>query len=463
MGWNSDDKLQLTSGRCLVLHPSLKVLGANAVGVCKSLRDPEGRIEECIRFAQAIELDIIHSEIVVVNHPKPSSLLGSGAVDRLGGVITRHDIQVIIVDAALTPVQQRNLENAWKAKVIDRTGVILEIFGARARTKEGRLQVELASLSYQRSRLVRSWTHLERQRGGFGFMGGPGERQIEADRRMIDERITILKKQLIDVRRTRQLHRDARQRVPYQVVALVGYTNAGKSTLFNSLSKADVVAQDQLFATLDPTMRSMKLPSGNDTILSDTVGFVSDLPHELVEAFRATLEEVLEADLLLHVRDISHVDTLAQKKDVELVLKNLGVMEDSDVPGVKPIPIIEVLNKSDLLTDEDRVNQITQLDRHANRMVLVSAITQDGFSDLLNSINVELTARRKEVKLKVNWEEGALLAWLYERGEVTARKDTEDWVELKIRLEPEDIARYEQKMLLLSDSNRCRRNSTIFK
>jgi GTP-binding protein HflX len=250
--------------------------------------------------------------------------------------------------------------------------------------------------------------------------------------------------------------------VPYQVVALVGYTNAGKSTLFNSLSKADVVAQDQLFATLDPTMRSMKLPSGNDTILSDTVGFVSDLPHELVEAFRATLEEVLEADLLLHVRDISHVDTLAQKKDVELVLKNLGVMEDSDVPGVKPIPIIEVLNKSDLLTDEDRVNQITQLDRHANRMVLVSAITQDGFSDLLNSINVELTARRKEVKLKVNWEEGALLAWLYERGEVTARKDTEDWVELKIRLEPEDIARYEQKMLLLSDSNRCRRNSTIF-
>lgn len=411
----------------------------------RSLRDPEGRLEESVRFAQAIELHIVHSEVVVVNRPKPSSLLGGGAVERLGKVITHHNIQVVIVDAALTPVQQRNLESEWKAKVIDRTGIILEIFGARARTKEGRLQVELASLSYQRSRLVRSWTHLERQRGGFGFMGGPGERQIEADRRLIDDRITILKKQLKAVRRTRQLHRKARKQVPYPVVALVGYTNAGKSTLFNSLSKANVVSRDQLFATLDPTMRSMTLPSGRDTILSDTVGFVSDLPHELVEAFRATLEEVLEADLLLHVRDISHTDTNAQKEDVELVLKKLGVMEDSDIPGVKPIPIIEVLNKSDLLKAEDLKNQISQLGRHSGRMVLVSALMREGFGELLSTINAQLTARRQEVKVKISWQEGALLTWLYERGEVTARKDTKDWVELKIRLEPEDIDRYQQK------------------
>ncbi len=447
MSWNSADETRPTSGRCLVLHPLLKLSNGGQAGNGGALRDPEGRLEEATRLAEAIELEIDHAEIVTVNRPKPASLLGGGAVERLAGYIAQHDIEVVVMDAALTPVQQRNLEQAWKAKVIDRTGLILEIFGARARTKEGTLQVELAALSYQRSRLVRSWTHLERQRGGFGFMGGPGERQIEADRRMIDERITSLKHQLKDVRRTRRLHREARQRVPYPVVALVGYTNAGKSTLFNALSDADVISEDQLFATLDPTMRSMKLPSGREAILSDTVGFVSDLPHELVEAFRATLEEVQEADLLLHIRDVSHRDTAAQKEDVDQVLKNLGVTEESNFASAAPIPLIEVLNKSDLLSSEDRNIQITRANRHNDQMVLVSAISGAGFEVLLKAVDDRLTARRQEVKLKVSWEEGALLAWLYERGEVIERHDKEEWVELKVRLEPEDIARYEQKKI----------------
>lgn len=439
-----------TTGRCLVLHPHLKMQSGDAADNGNVLRDPDGRLEEAVRLAEAIELEIIHREVIPVNRPKPSSLLGGGAVDRFEGYIAQHDIEVVVMDVALTPVQQRNLESAWKAKVIDRTGLILEIFGARARTKEGTLQVELAALSYQRSRLVRSWTHLERQRGGFGFMGGPGESQIESDRRLIDERITILKRQLKDVKRTRQLHRQARKRVPYPVVALVGYTNAGKSTLFNSLSNADVVSEDQLFATLDPTMRSMKLPSGREAILSDTVGFVSDLPHELVEAFRATLEEVVEADLLLHVRDISHLDTNAQKNDVELVLKNLGVSDESDLEtksNGKSIPLIEVLNKSDLLTSEERDFQHTRAERHNDPMVLISAITKEGFGELLQSIDDRLNARRQEVDLKVSWKDGALLTWLYDHGEVKERHDREAWVELKIMLEPEDIARYEQKKI----------------
>jgi GTPase len=434
-----------TAGRCLVVHPHMKLLSSDAAGKGSALRDPDGRLEEAVRLAEAIELDIVLGEIVPVNSPKPATLLGGGAVERLTGYIAHHDIAVVIVDGALTPIQQRNLESAWNAKVIDRTGLILEIFGARARTKEGKLQVELAALSYQRSRLVRSWTHLERQRGGFGFMGGPGESQIESDRRMIDDRIIKLKRQLKEVRRTRELHRNARKRVPFPVVALVGYTNAGKSTLFNALSNADVVSEDQLFATLDPTMRRMKLPSGRDVILSDTVGFVSDLPHELVEAFRATLEEVQEANLLLHVRDISHIDTEAQKEDVDQVLKNLGVSNDSEFATAPPIPLIQVLNKSDLLTTEEGAEKIARAQRNSHSMALVSAITRQGFDNLLRIIDEQLSARRKEVNVKVNWEKGALLTWLYERGEVIERKDKEKWVELKIRLEPEDIARFEQK------------------
>ncbi|MDP7625306.1 MAG: GTPase HflX [Rhodospirillales bacterium] len=449
MSWNSADETRPTTGRCLVLHPFLKLSASDRSGNGGALRDPQGRLEEATRLAEAIELEIHHAEIITINRPKPASLLGGGTVERLEGYIAHHEIEVVVMDAALSPVQQRNLEQAWKAKVIDRTGLILEIFGARARTKVGTLQVELAALSYQRSRLVRSWTHLERQRGGFGFMGGPGERQIEADRRLIDERITSLKRQLKDVRRTRQLHRKARQRVPYPVVALVGYTNAGKSTLFNSLSNADVASEDQLFATLDPTMRSLKLPSGREVILSDTVGFVSDLPLELIESFSATLEEVQEADLLLHIRDISHIDAAAQKEDVELVLKNLGVSEASELTTVASVPLIEVLNKSDLLSLEERDIQTTRANRRNDQMVLVSAITGDGFAKLLKTVDDRLTARRQEVTLKVSWEEGGVLAWLYERGEVIERHDKEEWVELKVRLEPEDIARYEQKKIML--------------
>ena len=322
--------------RCIVVTPRLK-------GDSHKGRGPEARLAEAVGLARAIGLDVVHAETVSVPAIRPSTLFGTGTVGRLGLVVEngesegegedRPRVVLAIVDAALTPVQQRNLEKAWNCKVIDRTGVILEIFGERARTSEGRLQVELAALVYQRSRLVRSWTHLERQRGGFGFMGGPGEAQIEADRRLIGERIARLRRELANVKRTRALHRSARRRVPYPVVALVGYTNAGKSTLFNRLTEAAVVVKDQLFATLDPTMRALDLPSGRTAILSDTVGFISDLPHELVEAFHATLEEVTEADIIVHVRDASRADSDQQKEDVLAVLRGLGLDEVvEDVP-----------------------------------------------------------------------------------------------------------------------------------
>ena len=446
-----ESELHPKSGRCLVLQPSIKAHGYTVLNPSYVSQDSDSRIEEAIGFARAIELNVVYDEIININYPKPSSLFGAGVVARFIGVINYYKIQVVLVDANLTPVQQRNLEKEWNVKVIDRTGIILEIFGARARTKEGRLQVELASLSYQRSRLVRSWTHLERQRGGFGFMGGPGERQIESDRRMIDGRITTLKKQLKNVRRTRGLHRHARQSVPYPIVALVGYTNAGKSTLFNILSKSNVLTKDQLFATLDPTMRMLQLFSGMEVIISDTVGFVSDLPHELVESFRATLEEVMEADLLIHVRDISHRDTIAQKRGVEEVLLKLGAMDKNEVGNSKSVPIIEVLNKCDLLSPEDLENHLSQLGRHHDR-VMVSAKTGKGTNELLKLIKIELTKQRKEVKLEIKWEEGALLAWLYERGDVIARRDTEDCIELSIRLEPNDIARLDRgKATIRSD------------
>ena len=379
------------------------------------------------------------SEIVGVTKVRPSTLFGKGTVERIGDQVRTDRIDVAVVDAALTPGQQRNLERAWSCKVIDRTGLILEIFGARARTREGTLQVELAALSYQRSRLVRSWTHLERQRGGFGFMGGPGETQIEADRRMIDDRITRLKKDLAEVRRTRGLHRESRRRVPYPVIALVGYTNAGKSTLFNTLTSAKAASRDQLFATLDPTMREMKLPSGRAAILSDTVGFVSDLPHELVDAFRATLEEVTEADILIHVRDIVHPDTEAQKDDVLDVLDDLGADEQSNRP------LVEVLNKADRLDDEGRAALGNRSVRSNNPIILLSAMTGEGCDNLRRTLDDTLSAQRREVSLRLPWADGKTLSWLYKKGEVISRTDGENSVELTVRLDPSDADRLEQE------------------
>jgi GTP-binding protein HflX len=430
--WDTSEQTTPTVGRCLVLHPALK---GNP-----HRRDEDARLEEAVRLAEAIDLDIVHAEITPVSRPRPSTLLGQGAIEQLQGIVAARDVEVTVIDFALTPVQQRNLERAWKCKVLDRTALILEIFGARARTKEGTLQVELAALSYQRSRLVRSWTHLERQRGGVGFMGGPGETQIEADRRMISKRITRLKKELVQVHRTRALHRQARQKVPYPVIALVGYTNAGKSTLFNALTNASVLQKDQLFATLDPTMRELTLPCGRQTILSDTVGFVSDLPHELVEAFQATLEEVTEAQILLHVRDIAHEDTEAQKEDVMTVLAGLGLSGD-DSP-----PMIEVRNKADLLDFEELAFQKTQADRSNQAIVLTSARDRAGFDALLKALSDRLGAERRQLSLKIPWSDGKSLAWLYDRGDVRERKDREECVELTVLLDPEDADRIEKRL-----------------
>ncbi len=375
-----------------------------------------------------------HAEVVRVAKATPATLFGSGQVERFGQVVAAEGVSVAIIDAALSPVQQRNLERAWKCKVIDRTGLILEIFGARARTHEGRLQVELAALDYQRSRLVKSWTHLERQRGGFGFLGGPGESQLEIDRRLIGERMAKLRKELQDVTRTRGLHRQARKRVPYPVVALVGYTNAGKSTLFNRLTRAEVFAKDLLFATLDPTMRKVELPSGRSVILSDTVGFISDLPTHLVAAFRATLEEVTEADLILHVRDVSHPDRAAQKQDVETVLEELGLgarLSDGR--------LIEVWNKIDLLPAADRAG----LPREA---VAISALTGEGEAGLLALLDAKLAESRQVLDLDIDLADGATIAWLYEHGEVLSRHDDEALAHLKVGLDAKDAARLQRRL-----------------
>ncbi|WP_374382786.1 GTPase HflX [Dongia sp.] len=419
----------------MVIHPAFKT-GPRAQ--YSGGRSPETRLEEACGLARAIDLNVVAAEVVRVGDPKPNTLLGMGNVERLKAIVDAEEVGLIVFDAALTPVQQRNLETEWKVKVIDRTGLILEIFGERARTREGQMQVELAALSYQRSRLVRSWTHLERQRGGFGFIGGPGESQIEMDRRLIDERIVRIKKDLEDVKRTRALHRQARKRVPYPVVALVGYTNAGKSTLFNRLTRATVMAADLLFATLDPTMRRVHLPSGREIILSDTVGFISDLPTELVAAFRATLEEVLEADIILHVRDVAHPETDGQKADVEAVLAGLGISHEvSDT-------MFEVLNKTDLLDEPARETLSAQAARDP-RLKPISAITGAGLDELLAAVDQRLSAQRQVAEYRLRHEDGAAMAWLYAHGEVMERTDGETCTEMTVRLAPEDIQRFERQ------------------
>jgi GTP-binding protein HflX len=406
-------------------------------------RDAPARLAEAVGLAQAIALDVVAEEAVTVNQPRPATLLGSGTVERLGRRMADLEIDLVFVDTALTPVQQRNLEKAWKTKVIDRTGLILEIFGERARTREGQLQVELAALTYQRSRLVRSWTHLERQRGGLGFVGGPGESQLEIDRRLIGERIAKLRRQLDQVRRTRGLHRQARERVPYPVVALVGYTNAGKSTLFNRLCHSDVFAENLLFATLDPTMRVLELPSGRTVILSDTVGFISELPTDLIAAFRATLEEVAAADVILHVRDAAHPDTEAQKADVERILGDL--LGDAGDAADARAPVIEVLNKVDLLDAPALAALQARAARDPAAVAAISAITGEGCDVLVALVDGLLGDSQAVTEIEVPLSDGATLAWLYRRGEVLARDDGEQTARLRVRLAPEDRARLDRR------------------
>jgi GTP-binding protein HflX len=403
------------------------------------LRPAEARLEEAVALAVSIGLSVRWRAILPLRARRPSTLLGEGQVDEIAQQVKLHGVAVAVVDAQLSPVQQRNLERAWGCKVIDRTGLILEIFGERARTREGALQVELAHLDYQRTRLVRSWTHLERQRGGFGFLGGPGESQIEIDRRLIGDRMAKIRRELEEVRRTRGLHRGARKRVPYPVVALVGYTNAGKSTLFNALTGAAVYAQHQLFATLDPTMRGLKLPSGRTVILSDTVGFISDLPHELVEAFRATLEEVAEADIILHVRDVAHPESAAQRADVIAVLD--GMVQDGTLDEAWPERTIEVLNKADLLDDA----ALAELAGLGERALLVSALTGTGLDRLRAALDARLSAGLPVHRISLAPAEGAALAWLYAHGEVLDRRDGEDAIHLAVRLSAEDRARFDSR------------------
>ena len=412
-----------------MVHPVLRARDSHA------RRAADARLAEAVSLAEAISLEITAAEAVPLAAAKPATLFGRGKVEELKGLIAARSIELVIVDTALSPVQQRNLERAWDCKVIDRTGLILEIFGERAQTREGRLQVELAALGYQRSRLVRSWTHLERQRGGHGFLGGPGESQIESDRRQIDERITRIRRELETVVRTRELHRKARKREPHPVVALVGYTNAGKSTLFNRLTGATVDTEDKLFATLDPTLRGVTLPSGRRIILSDTVGFISALPTTLIAAFRATLEEVRDADIIIHVRDIAHPDSLAQRDDVHGVLHELGLGET--VEG----GMFEAQNKIDLLGPEDR-SRLQNIAERENNGVLLSASTGEGCDELLSRIDARLAKSRQILDLTIDHSDGATMAWLYSHGEILNRVDDEKSCHLRVGLNAADAARF---------------------
>ena len=417
--------------RAVVIVPDVRRRGGS-----NTSRPIEARLDEAIGLARAIDLQVVNAGIVPLNTVRPATFLGKGKVEEIAAIVRVEEAGLVFVDHALSPVQQRNLEKEWSAKVVDRTGLILEIFGARARTREGTLQVELAHLNYQKSRLVRSWTHLERQRGGFGFLGGPGETQIEADRRMIAERIKRLERELDGVKRTRELHRKDRRRVPYPIVALVGYTNAGKSTLFNRLTSSSVMAIDQLFATLDPTLRAADLPHGARVIFSDTVGFISELPTLLIAAFRATLEEVIEADVILHVRDASHGDTDAQAGDVNEILKSLGIdPEDRS-------KIVEVWNKADLLDEESRARVENIVARQAadERPVLISATTGEGIDRLLNAIEERVVADRPTLSLDIDPADGAGLGWLHRQTEVLARElNANGRLEVTVRVDPRRV------------------------